>query len=89
MPNLSGYLDEDKLRSCTNNLFEEIPMPEPEKNQYETAPCAHCGGIGCCYCDKTGCVLVAAPKRICPHCEGIGCIYCGFTGWAGVKGKYD
>jgi hypothetical protein len=57
--------------------------------RYETATCAHCGGIGCSFCDKTGCVLVAAPKRICPHCEGIGCIYCGFTGWAGLKGKYD
>jgi hypothetical protein len=64
-------------------------MPSPEKHEYEPAPCAHCGGIGCCYCGKTGCVLVAAPKRICPHCEGAGCIYCGFTGWAGLKGKYD
>jgi len=65
-------------------------MPSPAgKKQYESAPCAHCGGIGCSFCGKTGCVLVAAPKRVCPHCEGDGCIYCGFTGWAGVKGKYD
>ncbi len=66
----------------------EMLMPE-EDRRYERAPCAHCGGIGCCYCDRSGCVLVSAPKRICVHCEGIGCIYCGFTGWAGVKGKYD
>ena len=64
-------------------------MPTPAEDRYEPAPCAHCGGIGCCYCGKTGCVLVAAPKRICPHCEGAGCIYCGFTGWAGLKGKYE
>jgi len=64
-------------------------MPSPAEDRYESAPCAHCGGIGCGYCGKTGCVLVAAPKRVCPHCEGAGCIYCGFTGWAGVKGKYD
>ncbi len=65
------------------------PFMTGSQERYETAPCAHCGGIGCCYCDKTGCVLVAAPKRTCPHCGGIGCIYCGFTGWAGLKGKYE
>lgn len=60
-----------------------------EKELYESAPCAHCDGIGCLYCNKKGNVLVLAPKRPCHHCEGIGCIYCGFTGWAGLKGKYD
>ena len=69
--------------------YKVMLMPEPEKKPYEKATCAHCGGIGCCYCDKTGCVLARAPKRTCPHCEGIGCIYCGFTGWAGIKGKYE
>lgn len=56
---------------------------------YVEATCAHCGGAGCIYCDKKGCVLVTAPARRCRHCEGDGCIYCGFTGWAGLKGKYD
>ena len=56
---------------------------------YESATCGHCDGIGCTYCNKTGTVLVLAPKMICPECEGVGCIYCGFTGWAHPKGKYD
>jgi hypothetical protein len=56
---------------------------------YESATCAHCGGIGCLYCNKTGVVLVTAPKRQCNYCEGVGCIYCGFTGWANPKGKYE
>jgi len=56
---------------------------------YEPATCGHCDGIGCTYCNKTGTVLVLAPKKICPECEGVGCIYCGFTGWAHPKGKYD
>jgi hypothetical protein len=59
-----------------------------EKQNYESATCAHCGGIGCLYCNKSGVVLVTAPKRQCHHCEGVGCIYCGFTGWADPKGKY-
>lgn len=57
--------------------------------RYEKAACAHCEGEGCLYCDKTGEVLVASPKRPCRHCDGVGCFYCGFTGWAGLKGKYD
>ena len=61
----------------------------PEKIQYERARCSHCEGIGCLYCDKTGSVLVRAPKKPCRHCEGVGCFYCGFTGWAELKGKYD
>ena len=56
---------------------------------FESAICAHCEGIGCLYCNKTGVVLVTAPKRHCHDCEGVGCIYCGFTGWADPKGKYD
>lgn len=64
-------------------------MKENEDNKYEPAVCAHCDGIGCLYCNRTGSVLVAAPKRHCLHCEGVGCIYCGFTGWANPKGKYD
>jgi hypothetical protein len=60
-----------------------------EKIIYESATCGHCGGLGCLYCNKTGVVAVARPKRHCHHCDGIGCIYCGFTGWAGLKGKYD
>ncbi|MFA7304609.1 MAG: hypothetical protein WC015_08915 [Methanoregula sp.] len=59
------------------------------KKDYEPVTCGHCEGFGCTYCNKTGTVLVAAPKRQCPHCEGVGCIYCGFTGWASPKGKYD
>ena len=60
-----------------------------EKKMYEPATCGHCGGLGCLYCNKSGAILVACPKKPCHHCEGIGCIYCGFTGWAGVKGKYE
>ncbi|MGB8892605.1 MAG: hypothetical protein WCC86_11120 [Methanoregula sp.] len=56
---------------------------------YESAICGHCSGLGCIYCNKTGTVLVQAPKKICPECDGVGCIYCGFTGWAHPKGKYD
>lgn len=56
---------------------------------YERATCSHCDGEGCLYCDKTGSVLVRAPKKPCRHCDGVGCFYCGFTGWAGLKGKYD
>ena len=56
---------------------------------YESATCGHCEGIGCLYCNKTGVILVKAPKRQCLYCEGVGCIYCGFTGWADPKGKYD
>ncbi|MDD1702124.1 MAG: hypothetical protein LUQ31_03990 [Methanoregula sp.] len=59
------------------------------QKKYEPAVCAHCDGIGCMICNRTGTVLVEAPKKICPHCEGVGCIYCGFTGWAHPKGKYD
>ena len=51
--------------------------------------CGHCSGLGCIYCNKTGTVLVRAPKRACPHCDGVGCFYCGFTGWDKPKGKYD
>jgi DnaJ-class molecular chaperone len=60
-----------------------------EQKTYEPARCGHCEGIGCTYCNKTGIVLVRAPKTICPECEGVGCIYCGFTGWSHPKGKYD
>lgn len=51
--------------------------------------CRHCEGAGCTYCNKTGTVLVRAPKKICPACDGDGCIYCGFTGWERPKGKYE
>jgi len=62
----------------------------PQRKQvYESAQCAHCGGSGCLYCNKTGVVLVPAPKKPCTHCEGIGCIYCGFTGWTHPKSKCD
>jgi DnaJ-class molecular chaperone len=60
-----------------------------DNKKYEPATCAHCEGIGCLFCNKTGSVLVTSPKTPCRHCEGIGCFYCGFTGWAGLKGKYD
>lgn len=63
-------------------------MTEPVR-QYEPAVCGHCGGEGCVYCNKTGTVLVSAPKSPCRHCDGVGCIYCGFTGWTAPKGKYD
>jgi hypothetical protein len=63
-------------------------MAEQEK-KYEPAPCGHCEGAGCTYCNKTGSVLVEAPRRKCPHCDGDGCFYCGFTGWHRPKGKYD
>jgi hypothetical protein len=63
-------------------------MTEQEKS-YESARCGHCEGAGCTYCNKTGSVLVEAPKKICPHCDGDGCFYCGFTGWHRPKGKYD
>ena len=56
---------------------------------YEPATCRHCDGEGCLYCNRTGTVLVLAPRRPCRHCEGVGCIYCGFTGWTEPKGKYD
>jgi hypothetical protein len=59
------------------------------KKTYEPALCAHCEGLGCTVCNKSGTVLVTAPKQRCHQCEGAGCIYCGFTGWAGPKGKYD
>ncbi len=55
-----------------------------EETRYAPETCAHCDGEGCCYCDKTGKVLVAQPSRKCRHCDGDGCIYCGFTGWAGL-----
>ncbi|MDD1639061.1 MAG: hypothetical protein LUQ42_01920 [Methanomicrobiales archaeon] len=55
-----------------------------EQTRYAPETCSHCEGAGCCYCDKTGKVLVAQPSRKCRHCEGDGCIYCGFTGWAGL-----
>ncbi len=58
-------------------------------DDYEPALCAHCEGLGCLYCNKTGSVLVRRPKKPCRHCEGIGCFYCGFTGWEHPKGKYD
>ena len=61
----------------------------PASDDYEPATCAHCEGIGCLYCNKSGSVLVRRPKTPCRHCEGIGCFYCGFTGWSGLKGKYD
>lgn len=63
-------------------------MTEPVKT-FEPAICQHCEGIGCTYCNKTGTVLVTAPKSLCKHCEGVGCIYCGFTGWTGPKSKCD
>jgi hypothetical protein len=56
---------------------------------FEPATCGHCEGIGCLYCNRTGTVLVTAPKTPCRHCEGVGCIYCGFTGWTGPKSKCD
>jgi DnaJ-class molecular chaperone len=61
----------------------------PREKIYVEATCGHCGGLGCIYCNRTGTVFVAAPKRPCPYCDGVGCIYCGFTGWAEPKGKYD
>ncbi|HZK30718.1 MAG TPA: hypothetical protein VFC43_05725 [Methanoregula sp.] len=61
----------------------------PAERVYVPATCAHCSGIGCLYCNKTGTVLVLSPKRPCRYCEGVGCIYCGFTGWTGPKGKCD
>jgi len=64
------------------------PVSDPERT-WEPAPCGHCEGYGCTYCDRTGTVLVEAPKRPCRHCEGVGCFYCGFTGWTHPKGKYD
>ena len=70
---------------CDCGSVKTIP---DENKRYEPAICGHCGGEGCLYCDKTGTVLVTAPKRACRHCEGVGCIYCGFTGWAEPKGKY-
>jgi DnaJ-class molecular chaperone len=63
-------------------------MHEQEK-KYEPAQCGHCEGAGCTYCNRTGRVLVLAPKKKCPDCEGVGCFYCGFTGWYRPKGKYD
>ncbi|PKG33672.1 hypothetical protein [Methanoregula sp.] len=63
-------------------------MSEPEKT-FEPATCCHCDGEGCLYCNKTGTVLVRAPKTPCGPCEGVGCIYCGFTGWAGPKSRCD
>lgn len=63
-------------------------MSEPEKT-FEPAICCHCDGEGCLYCNKTGTVLVRAPKTLCGQCEGVGCIYCGFTGWAGPKSRCD
>lgn len=62
---------------------------EENTKKYEPAPCGHCGGIGCTYCNCTGSVLVLAPRKKCPHCDGDGCFYCGFTGWHRPKGKYD
>jgi len=63
-------------------------MTDQEK-KYEPALCGHCEGAGCTYCNKTGSVLVEAPKKKCPHCDGVACFYCGFTGWYHPKGKYD
>ncbi|NMB78435.1 MAG: hypothetical protein GYA23_05005 [Methanomicrobiales archaeon] len=60
-----------------------------ENIEWEPAPCAHCEGLGCNYCSRTGTVMVKAPKTPCRHCEGIGCFYCGFTGWTHPKTKYD
>jgi hypothetical protein len=60
-----------------------------QEKTYEPALCGHCDGLGCLYCNKTGRVLVEAPRKKCLHCEGVGCIYCGFTGWFHPKGKYD
>jgi hypothetical protein len=60
-----------------------------QEKTYEPALCGHCDGLGCLYCNKTGTVLVEAPRKKCLHCEGVGCIYCGFTGWFHPKGKYD
>lgn len=63
-----------------------------EKNEeivWEPAPCSHCEGYGCSYCNRTGTVMVKAPKTPCRHCEGVGCFYCGFTGWTHPKTKYD
>ena len=61
----------------------------PVEKTFEPATCRHCDGEGCMYCNKTGTVLVTAPKCLCRHCEGVGCIYCGFTGWTGPKSKCD
>lgn len=63
-------------------MTEEVP-------EYEEKTCAHCEGLGCCFCDKKGKLLVKKPAKKCPHCDGVGCYYCGFTGWKDVKGKYD
>ena len=67
----------------------KVGLPTFIPKEYVAVTCGHCEGIGCTYCNKTGTVLVVAPKRQCPHCDGVGCIYCGFTGWAEPKGKYD
>lgn len=64
-------------------------MAEEPDITFEPATCMHCEGLGCIYCNRTGTVLVRAPKTICPECEGAGCIYCGFTGWARPKTKCD
>jgi hypothetical protein len=64
-------------------------MMTGKEKTFEPAICQHCEGAGCTYCNKTGTVLVTAPKRLCQHCDGAGCIYCGFTGWAGPKSKCD
>ena len=37
-----------------------------EKKIYEPAPCGHCEGYGCTYCNKTGTVLVESPKTALP-----------------------
>ena len=71
-----------------NKEFRVTGMPD-DMVTWEPALCGHCGGIGCTYCNKTGTVLVRAPKKACPECDGVGCIYCGFTGWLHPKGKYD
>ena len=57
--------------------------------RYEPATCRHCDGLGCLYCNKTGTVLVRAPKHLCGQCDGVGCIYCGFTGWEKPKSRCD
>ncbi|PKL59106.1 MAG: hypothetical protein CVV33_09550 [Methanomicrobiales archaeon HGW-Methanomicrobiales-4] len=60
-----------------------------DKSEYVLVTCQHCGGEGCCFCDKKGRVEVTSPERMCRHCNGVGCLYCGYTGWSGLRGKYD
>jgi DnaJ-class molecular chaperone len=79
----------DKCRTGAIIFRKRSSIMAEHKKEYEPATCCHCEGAGCIYCNKTGSVLVQAPKRKCPECEGAGCFYCGFTGWYRPKGKYD